>query len=84
MAVGHRPVLYRVSSSGSYQRHLVVLHDISGVLLVADHLPVLGRPSQGLLADVRAPHRDHPAAVLQLGLQPAQDRDARAAAARLC
>lgn len=63
---------------------MVVLHDQRGVLLVADAVAVLGRAPQGLLADVRAPHRHHRAALLQLGLQPAPHRDARPPIARLC
>lgn len=83
VAMGYRPMLHRISPSGCDQRRVVVLHDIVRVLLVADHLAVLGRQAQGLLADVRPPHRHHSAALVQLGLQPAPDRDSDAARSRL-
>lgn len=61
----------------------MALHVISGLLLVADVLTVLGRATQRLLADVYSPRGNYLTAVLQLGLQSTQSRYYSAFTARL-
>lgn len=69
---------------GPNQRRLVVLHDFISVLLVSYPVPVLGRETQGLLADVYSSHRDDCVTFFLVGLQSAQDWNVGTAVARLC
>lgn len=82
--VGHQELLAWLSAPVAGRRCLVVLHDLDGLLLVADHQSVCRREAQGLLADVRSPHGDAAADGPQLGVQPASCRLARPGRTRLC
>lgn len=77
MAVGHQELLVRLSAPVAGQRRVVVLHDLDGLLLVADDQPVYRCEAQGLLADV-CPSSSHVAADgVELGVQPASGGIAR-------
>lgn len=71
VAVGYQAMLVRLSAPIGYQRHLVVLHDLDGLLLVADRIAVCRRQAEGLLADVCPPHDNHRTDSSELGVQSA-------------
>uniref|UniRef100_A0A8D8HDC8 (northern house mosquito) hypothetical protein n=1 Tax=Culex pipiens TaxID=7175 RepID=A0A8D8HDC8_CULPI len=83
VAVGPQAVLVRLPASIRDERHLVVLHDLDGLLLVPDGVPVCRRQAEGLLADVHPPHDHDPADGAELGVQPAPGGIAGAARPRL-
>jgi hypothetical protein len=67
----------RLPSPVGHQRHLVVLHDLDVVLLVAVRQPVLRREAQGLLADVHSPYRHHRPDVSLVGGERVPHRQSR-------
>lgn len=73
-----------VSAPVVIERHLVVLHNLADVLLVAVLQPVLRREAKRLLADVCASHRHDCPDGLLLGGQFAADWQSGAAGSRLC
>lgn len=61
----------------------MVLHDLHGVLLLADGEPVLRRETQGFLADVLASRRHDRAHLSVVGGESDEDRESGAGGARL-
>lgn len=55
VVLGREALLVRLSSPVGGQRHLVVLHDLDVVLLVANGDAVLRHQAQGFLANVHTP-----------------------------
>lgn len=67
-----------------WQRDLVILHDLDGLLLVPNYVAILRYQAKRLLADVCASHSDFATAVSQLDLQFASRRILGASDPRLC
>lgn len=68
MAVGHQELLVWLSAPVGLERHLVVLHDLDGFLLVADGVAVYRCKAERLLANVHTSHDHHPANGAELGV----------------